>query len=134
MWLLSQLFNQLATNERFFHRALQTLRLHGARLDVRAQGFWGIHHQQAYFDVRVFNPLATSNRQSAISTCFKSHDREKRRVYEQRVRDVERGSFTPLVFSALGGVSRPTEITYKRLASLLAAKRDQHYNIIISFL
>ena len=48
--------------------------------------------------------------------------------------DVERGSFTPLVFSALGGVSRPTEITYKRLASLLATKRDQPYNIIISFL
>ena len=95
---------------------------------------WGIHHQQAYFDVRVFNPLATSNRQSAISTCFRSHDREKRRVYEQRVRDVERGSFTPLVFSALGGVSRPTEVTYKRLTSLLASKRDQPYNIIISFL
>ena len=48
--------------------------------------------------------------------------------------DVERGFFTPLVFSALGGVSRPTEITYKRLASLLATKRDQPYNIIISFL
>ena len=60
--------------------------------------FWGIHHQQAYsyFDVCVFNPLATLNRQSAISTCFQSHNCEKHRVYKQRVRDVERGSFTPL--------------------------------------
>ena len=57
---------------------------------------WGIQYQQAYFDVRVFNPLATSNHQSAISTCFQSHNCEKRRVYEQRVRDVERGSFTSL--------------------------------------
>ena len=48
--------------------------------------------------------------------------------------DVERGSFTHLVLFALGGISRPTEITYKRLASLLASKRDQPYNIIISFL
>jgi len=47
---------------------------------------------------------------------------------------VERGSFTPLVFSALGGVSRPTEITYKRLASLLATKKDQHYNVVISLI
>ena len=86
---------------------------------MRTQGFWGIHHQQAYFDVRVFNPLATSNCQSAISTCFQSHDREKQRVYEQRVRDVEQGSFPSLVLSALGSVSRPTEITYKRLASYL---------------
>ena len=65
-----------------------------ALIDVRAQGFWGVHHQQAYFDVRVFNPLAISNRQTTISTCFRSHDREKRRVYEQHVREVERGSFT----------------------------------------
>ena len=97
---------QPVTNERFFHRSANTET--GAHLDVRAQGFWGIHHQQAYFDVRVFNPLATLNRQSAISTCFRSHDHEKRRVYEQHVRDMERGSFNPLVFPALGSVSRPT--------------------------
>ena len=101
---------------------------------MRAQGFWGVHHQQAYFDVCVFNPLAISNRQTTISTCFRSHDREKHQVYEQRVHEVEQGSFTPLVFSALGGVSRPTEITYKRLASLLATKKDKHYNIVISFI
>ena len=63
------------TNECFFHRSANTES--GARLDVRAQGFWGVHHQQAYFDVRVFNPLAISNRQTTISTCFRSHDREK---------------------------------------------------------
>ena len=78
---------QPVTNERFFHRSANTES--GARLDVRAQGFWGLHHQQAYFDVRVFNPLAASNRQSSISACFKSHDREKRRTYEQRFREVE---------------------------------------------
>ena len=123
---------QPVSNERFVHRSANTES--GARLDVRAQGFWGIHHQQAYFDVRVFNPLAATNRQSTLSTCFKSHDREKRRVYEQRVREVERASFTPLVFSALGGMSRPTEITYKRLASLLADKKDQFYNSVISLI
>ena len=73
----------------------------------------------------MFNPLAASNRRSSISTCFKFHDREKRRTYEQRVHEVERGSFTSLVFSALGGVSKATELTYKRLASLLATKKDQ---------
>ena len=65
---------QPVTNERFFYCSANTET--GARLDVRAQGFRGIYHQQAYFDVRVFNPLATSNRQSAIYTCFQSHDRE----------------------------------------------------------
>ena len=128
----TELILQPIINERFFHHSANTET--GARLDVRAQEFWGIHHQQAYFDVHVFNPLATLNCQSAISTCFRSHDREKRQVYEQCVHDVEQSSFTHLVFSALGSVSRPTEITYKRLTSLLATKRDQPYNIMISFL
>ena len=104
---------QPVTNEHFFHRSANTKS--GARLDVRAQGFWGIYYQQAYFDVRVFNPLAASNHQTSISTCFRSPDHEKCRVYEQCVRKVEGSSFTPLVFSAFGGVSRPTEIIYKRL-------------------
>ena len=63
----------------------------GACLDVRAQGFWGIHHQQAHFDVHVFNPLAATNRQTYLSACFRSHDHEKRRMYEQQVCEVERG-------------------------------------------
>ena len=86
---------QPVTNERFFHRSANTET--GACLDVRAQGFWGIHHQQAYFDVRVFDPLSGCFKSSIcyLYACFRSHDREKRRVYEQRVRNVERGSFTP---------------------------------------
>ena len=38
------------------------------------------------------------------------------------------------VVSTLGGMSRPTEITYKRFASLLGIKKDQHYNIMISLI
>ena len=87
---------QPVTNEHFSHRSANTET--GARLDVRAWGFWGIHYQQAYFYIRVFNPLAASNRHSTISTCFRSHDREKCRFYEQRVRDVEQGPFTPCIF------------------------------------
>ena len=96
----------------------------------------GFHacHQQAYFDVRVFNPLANTNRCNSLASCFRSHDREKRRIYEQRVREIERASFTPLVFSALGGMSKPAETTYKRLASLLATKKNQQYNVMITFI
>ena len=67
---------QQASNEHFFHRSANIEC--GARLDVRAQGFWGIHHQQAYFDVRVFNLLAAINCQTHRSACFRSHDCEKR--------------------------------------------------------
>lgn len=31
-----------------------------ARLDIKASGFWDDRHQDAFFDIRVFNPFASS--------------------------------------------------------------------------
>jgi len=44
------------------------------------------------------------------------------------------GSFTPLVFSTFGGMDGTATTVYKRLASLLLAKRDQSYGLVISWL
>ena len=105
-----------------------------ARLDVRAQGFWGDRGQCAFFDVRVFNPLAPSNSRSSLNTTYRHHESLKRRSYEQRVREIEHGSFTPLVFSATGGMAPAATVAFRRLASLLANKRQQTYNKTISWL
>ena len=59
---------------------------------------------------------------------------EKRRQYDERVREVERGSFTPLVFSTSGGMGRQATVFFKRLASLLARKRDQPYSHVIGWI
>ena len=66
----------------------------GARLDVRsaAEGFWGDRHQSAFFDVRVFNPFALSNRRHTLASCYRQHERKKRREYDQRVREIEHGT------------------------------------------
>ena len=32
------------------------------RLDIRAQGFWGVRSEKAYFDVKVFNPFSRTYR------------------------------------------------------------------------
>ena len=47
---------------------------------------------------------------------YRQHESLKRRHYEQHVREYERGSFTPLVFSATGGMAPAATIAYKRLA------------------
>ena len=90
--------------------------------------------QSAFFDVRVFNPLAPSNCRSSLTSTYRQHEGLKRRAYEQRVREIEMGSFTPLVFSATGGMAPAATIMYKRLASLLAEKRHQTYSKTISWL
>ena len=51
----------------------------------------------------------------------------KKRHYDQRVREVEHGTFSPLVFSSTGGMGRIATTTYKGLASLIAAKNDEPY-------
>ena len=95
----------------------------GARLDIAASGFWGGRFERAFFDVRIFNPHAPSNHQP-IPTCYRKHENSKKRAYKQRVREIEHGSFTPLVLSSLGDAAT---LCYKRLASLLASKHDQPY-------
>ena len=47
--------------------------------------------------------------------------------YEQRVQDVERSSFTPLVMSTTGGMGKAASTFYKRLASMLSEKKDISY-------
>ena len=59
---------------------------------------------------------------------------EKRQAYEQRVHEVEHGAFTPLVFSTSGGMGKAASITYKRLASLIATKREQPYSVVMGWL
>ena len=76
-----------------------------ARLDIKARGFWN-KTQDAFFDVQVFHPNAPSYRSKDISVLYKQHESAKRREYNQRVRDVEHGVFTPLVFSTTGSMGR----------------------------
>ena len=53
---------------------------------------------------------------------------EKKREYDQRVREVEHGSFSPLVFSTSGGMGPTANVVYKRIASMIAQKHDKTYS------
>jgi len=59
---------------------------------------------------------------------------EKKREYGDRVRSVEHGSFTPLVFSTLGGLGREATVFYSRLADLLSKKQSTPYTKTLSLL
>ena len=60
--------------------------------------------QRAFFDIRAFNPLAPSYSTIPLAQCYTRNEQEKRRAYGQRVRQIEHGSFSPLVFSKGGGM------------------------------
>ena len=90
-------------------------------MDVAARGFW-VKGQMAFFDITVFNPTAKTYLVQNLNNAHKRNEQEKKRNYNQRILTVDQGSFTPLVFSCLGGMGR--EVFYKRLAENIAVKRN----------
>ena len=63
-------------------------------------------------------------REKTTSTIFKAQEEEKKRKYQQRVLDVEMGSFTPLVFETNGGMESDCNCFLKRVASREALRKE----------
>lgn len=97
----------------------------GARLDVAADGFWGYSDQRVFFDVKVVNPLSPTYANMSLPACYQRAEKLKKRKYDQRVRDIEHGSFSPLIFATTGGVGPIASSFLKRLGLLISEKSQQ---------
>ena len=67
------------------------------RLDVRARGFWE-RGQQAFFDLRVFDPNTCRYLNKSLQHCHVINENEKKRTYNERVLQIDHGTFTPCDF------------------------------------
>ena len=61
-------------------------------------------------------------------------EQQKRRAYEERVREVEHASFLPLVFSASGGCGKVAHAFLKRLGHMVSEKRHEPYSSVMSWI
>ena len=104
-----------------------------ARLDIHARGFWE-RQRSAFFDVRVCHPNADSYRDLDLKQIYKQHENDKKRLYTQRVMNVEQGTFTPLVFTTTGGMGEECKRYHNRLAELVAAKKGEVYANTVSWI
>jgi hypothetical protein len=116
---------QPVTGESLFPKSANTA--DDARADIRAKSFWR-NQQNAYFDLRVFYPHASSYSSRSLSELYSTFERAKKRGYNDRILQIEQGSFTPLVFSSTGGMGPETTVAVKALATLLAEKRKERYS------
>ena len=123
---------QAVTEEQLKHKSANTE--DGARLDIVAENFWGRNRQHAFFDVRVFNPFAQTHLNTPLAQCYRKQEMEKKRTYEERIREVEHGSFSPLVFTTAGGMGTMATVVYKRLASCIAEKHGKPYGKTVHWL
>ena len=104
----------------------------GASLDISARSFWS-PLDRAFTDVRVLHPQAQSNSDKSISQMYKSHEKNKKREYNDRVLNVEKATFTPLVFSTTGGMAIEASQFLKHLAEKISLKKGQRYSDVMSF-
>ena len=101
-----------------------------ARPDVRARGVWR-NGQNAYFDIRVTNTSSNSQRDQPIEKVLKKHEAEKKRQYNDRIMNIEHGTFTPLIFALNGGVGTECSIFHKHLAERIASKTKDKYDCLL---
>ena len=53
---------------------------------------------------------------------------EEKFISKERIREVEHGTFSPLIFSCTGGMGPIAIVVYKRIAALLSKKNGQNYS------
>ena len=54
------------------------------------------------------------------------------KAYGDRILQVEKGSFVPLVYTTSGGMAPQCERTHKRIAELVSYKRNEKYSDVMS--
>lgn len=112
--------------------ARSTLTGEQAHPDIRARGFYRAG-QQAYFDVKVINPNSESYLNTSTKKVYERAEKGKTSAYNERILNVEHGSFVPLIFSVTGGMGDQAKIFGKLLCNKIAYKKRQNFNDVVNF-
>ena len=107
-----------------------TLHEDEARPDICCRSFWS-RLDKTFFDIMVTHLNVLSNRTKTPESVYASKEAEKKRKYQQRILDVEKATFVPLVFSTSGGQAPECDKYHQRLAVLLSQKRNEDYSDVI---
>ena len=104
-----------------------------ARLDVSARSVWS-PGDKTFLDFRVFNSLAPSNSTLPLDRALLRHEDEKKRVYNERVLEVEKSTFSPIVCSTTGIFGNEAQKFYRQVAVLLSNRSGQSYPDTIRYI
>ena len=77
--------------------------------------------------------VKTSGLKDPCSTS-EHHEELKKNSYLTRVRDVERGSFNPLVFTVAGGAAKESTDVLKRLSLLISQKHHEPQSVTMGWM
>jgi len=103
-----------------------------ARLDISARGLWN-SCEKTFFDIRITHPTSQSYSGKSLAEVYQQHEKEKDK-YNQRVIDIEKSSFNPLVFTTTGGMAPECNRVNKKLAEKIAEKHRELYASVITYM
>ena len=69
-----------------------------------------------------------------IPEMYLHHEKQKKNQFNARIIQIERGSFTPLIFSCTGGAGPEAAKFMKELADKISSKRSVNYSQTVSFI
>ena len=82
----------------------------------------------------MFNPSARRYAKHQLSKTYQLNEKEKKRLYNERITQVEHGTFTPLVMSTTGGMGRELLTFNSWLPELISEKRESSYSIVATWI
>ena len=103
-------------------------------LQTSRQGAFGSTFERTFFDVRVLHPNAPSYKDTSPAALYNNHEKEKMSKYASRILAVDKGSFTPLIYTTFGGWGPQATAYHKKLTSLLAKKRNEEYSHVMNYI
>ena len=93
------------------------------RREIGCEGWWFlVSWRDGIFDVRVTHVNSKTNQGKPTAAIFKEQESEKKRKYQQRVLEVEMGSFTAIIFGTNGGMGEECKVFMKHSAEKSAGK------------
>ena len=101
-------------------------------MDITARGLWN-SCEKTFFDIRITHPTSQSYSGKSLAEVYQQHEKEKKDKFNQRVIDIEKSSFNPLVFTTSGGMAPECNRANKRLAEKIAEKRREPYASVITY-
>ena len=79
-------------------------------------------------------PNSPSYRRKTISQIYEQHEDDKKRCYNNRIIQVEKATFTPLIFSTTGGMAHECTLFHKKIAQLISEKSKEEYSHVMNHL
>ena len=67
-----------------------------------------------------------------MAQIYAAQEEEKKKLYNDRVLEVEKASFVPLVFTTTGGMGPECEKANKKIAEKIAMKRQESYSQVMN--